>query len=606
MTIRRIFISFLALAAAVAVAVGQTSVEISLPRNARVGSRFTITVTVNNPDGNVSAPKLPDLPGCTFIGGPGTSTSTSVSIINGRMQRSETQSYTYSFQGDKEGEVSVPSIAVSVNGKTYSTQPGRFVIGAGSPQQGGAAGGAQSSARRPGANSGNFEVGPNELYMAVGISANNVYEQQAVEAVIKLYSTNMQVEGLATSSLPTFDGCLIESLGMPQTIEWRPETVGGRQIYSAVVYRALLYPQRAGSIELKGGEYTAQAYRQTYVQDIFGYRPMMESKEVKLKPRSTTLTVKALPAPQPAGFSGAVGKFDISARLVGNSFKTNEASTIIYTIEGTGNIKFLSAPKIDFPSEFEVYEPSVDNSARVSGRNMTGTQTAEYTFVPQSVGKFKIGAYDFIYFNPATASYETVRCEGYDIDVAKGADVSSAAVGGKQDIQAKNTDIHHIRLGADRPGSPHGFMARSALYWAAYPLLLIVMFVIAGVLYRSRRADPDGRRLNRAGKVARKRLAKAGKLLRAKQYDGYYEELLRALQSYLSDKLAIPASQMSRENVMATLAARGVSEETQQRLAAVLNECEMARYTPQSSADAAGNTYGDARGVIDEIESLKS
>ena len=389
MTIRRLFISFFAVAAAVAVAIGQTSVEISLPRNARVGSRFTITVTVNNPDGNVSAPKLPELSGCTFIGGPGTSTSTSVSIINGRMQRSETQSYTYSFQGDKEGEVSVPSIAVSVNGKTYSTQPGRFVIGAGSPQQGGASAGNQPS-RRPGANSGNFEVGPNELYMAVGISANNVYEQQAVEAVIKLYSTNMQVEGLATSSLPTFDGCLIESLGMPQTIEWKPETVGGRQLYSAVVYRALLYPQRAGSIELKGGEYTAQAYRQTYVQDIFGYRPMMESKEVKLKPRSTTLTVKALPEPRPAGFSGAVGKFDISARLVGNKFKTNEASTIIYTIEGTGNIKFLSAPKIDFPSEFEVYEPSVDNTARVSGRNMTGTQTVEYTQLASSASEHTI------------------------------------------------------------------------------------------------------------------------------------------------------------------------------------------------------------------------
>ncbi len=605
MTIRRLFISFFAVAAAVAVAIGQTSVEISLPRNARVGSRFTITVTVNNPDGNVSAPKLPELSGCTFIGGPGTSTSTSVSIINGRMQRSETQSYTYSFQGDKEGEVSVPSIAVSVNGKTYSTQPGRFVIGAGSPQQGGAPAGNQSS-RRPGANSGNFEVGPNELYMAVGISANNVYEQQAVEAVIKLYSTNMQVEGLATSSLPTFDGCLIESLGMPQTIEWKPETVGGRQLYSAVVYRALLYPQRAGSIELKGGEYTAQAYRQTYVQDIFGYRPMMESKEVKLKPRSTTLTVKALPEPRPAGFSGAVGKFDISARLVGNKFKTNEASTIIYTIEGTGNIKFLSAPKIDFPSEFEVYEPSVDNTARVSGRNMTGTQTVEYTFVPQSVGKFSIGAYDFIYFNPSTASYETVRCEGYDIDVEKGADVSASAQGGKQDIQAKNTDIHHIRVGADGPGAEGGFMARSAFYWTVYPLLLVVVFALAAIYYRSRQADPEGRRLNRAGKVARRRLAKAGKLLRAKQYDGYYEELLLALQSYLSDKLAIPASQMSRDNVMATLAARGASEETQQRLAAILNECEMARYTPQSSADAAGNTYDDARGVIDEIESLKS
>lgn len=602
--LRRLFISIILVAGALSAAFAQTSVEISLPRNARVGQRFTVTVTVNNPEGNVSTPKALTLSGCSFVGGPGTSTSSSINIINGHMQRSESRAYTFTYLAEEEGTVKVPSVSLTVDGKTYSTQPGQFNISAGQPaQQGGGAAGSQAQRANRG---GDFEIGPNELFMRVVPSASGVYEQQAVEVSIKLYSSNQQVEGLTTSSLPTFDGCLIESLGMPQTIDWRSETVGGRQMYSAVVYRALLYPQRAGTITLSGGEYTAQAYRQTYVQDFFGYRPMMETKEVKLKPHTATITVKALPEPKPAAFSGAVGKFKASARLVGNVFKTNEASSIIYTIEGTGNIKFLSVPKIDFPTEFEVYEPAVENNSRVSGSNMTGTETVEYTFVPQSVGKFNIGGYDFVYFDPSTGSYETVEVGGFEVDVKKGANVSSVAIGGKQDIQAKNTDIHHIKPGADKRAGRGGFMARSAVYWSVYPILAVVVLALAFVFYRRRQADPSGRKLNKAGKVARKRLAKAGKFLRARQYDGFYEELLRAMQSYLSDKLQIPASQLSRDNVMSTLQARGASEELRNKLLNILNDCEMARYTPQSSGDAAGQTYDDAREVIDSIERLKS
>ncbi len=600
MALRRLFISIIVAVATVAAAMAQTSVEISLPRNPRVGQRFTIAVTVNNPDGNVQPPKALTLSGCSFVGGPGTSTSSSVSIINGRMQRSETKSYTFTYLADEEGTVKVPAVTVTVNGKQYSTQPGQFTVSAGQPaQQGG--GGASASRPAPG---GNFEIGPDELFMRVVVSQSSAYEQQAVEASIKLYSSNQQVEGLTTSALPTFDGCLIESLGMPQNIEWHSENVGGRQMYSAVVYRALLYPQRAGTITLNGGEYTARAYRQTYVQDFFGYRPSMESRDVKLKPRSTTLTVKALPEPKPAGFNGAVGKFRASSKLVGNSFKTNDAASIIYTIEGTGNIKFLNVPAVDFPSEFEVYEPSVDNSARVSGSNMTGTETVEYTFVPQSVGKFTIGGFDFSYFDPSSGQYVTIPVEGYEIDVKKGANVSATAVSGKQDIKAKNTDIHHIRPNASAPAARAGFMSQSAIYWSLYPLLLVVAGAIMFVMWRSRNADPEARKLRQAGKVARRRLNKAGKLLRAKNLDGFYAELLRAMQSYLSDKLGLPASQLSRDSISEALVRRGASPELISNLYSLLNDCEMARYTPQTSG-AADQSFAAAREVINSIEDLK-
>lgn len=600
---KRLFISLISIFVAIGVW-PQTSVEVSVPRTQLSGRRFTVNITVNNPDGNVSAPKAPTLEHCTFLGGPGVSSSTSVSVINGRMERAESKTYSYTYQADEAGNVKVPAMSVSVNGKTYSTQAKQFTItdsgqSGTSPQQ--------SAGNRPsnGKTSADFQIGANDLFMTVGVSKPSVFEQQAVECSIKIYSSNMQVDGLSIQNIPSFDGCLVEVIGTPQTIDWHEEKVGGRQMYAAVVYRALLYPQRAGTITLSGGEYNVSAYRQVWVQDFFGYRPVTENKELKIKPKSVTLTVKALPEPKPAGFTGAVGSFKASSRLVGNSFKTNEASSIIYSIEGTGNIKFLPEPQIDFPSEFEVYDPSVDNSAHVSGHNMTGTETIEYTFVPQSVGKFKIGGFDFVYFDPSTASYKTIPIEGYDIDVKQGATVSGSGVVGKQDLKSKNTDIHHIRLNASKPTKAPSYLHKSALYWISYVILAVIFAAAIFMLIKSRGKDMASRRHIKAGRAARKRLATAGKLLSAKKYDDFYAEMLRAMNNYLSDKLRIPASQLNRDNIIAELNANNAPEKLDAQLLEILDACEIARYTPQNSSEDADKIYQQARNVIDSIEHLK-
>jgi hypothetical protein len=605
----------------------QTSVEVSLPRNPEVGNRFSLTVTVNNPDGTIGAIKPPTLNGCTYVGGPGVSTSSYTSIINGRMQSSKSTSYTYTYVADSEGTVKVAAIDVTVNGKSYSTNAGQFTVLPASqrsnrgnsgnsgydPFMGGArsaAQAAQAAAQQQGggASSSDFKVGANDLFMRVELSQSSVYEQQAVECVIKLYSINGQVTSLAAATIPAFDGCLIENIGAPKNIDWSREHINGENYYTAVVYRALLYPQRAGDITLSGGEYSVGVYRQVLVQDFFSARPVMQEKEVKLKPRATTLHVNALPQPKPADFSGAVGHFTASARLVGNNFKTNEASTLIYTVDGTGNIKFLTEPQLDFPAEFEVYDPHVENNAHISGKNMTGTQTVEFTFVPQSVGKFHIGSHNFVYFDPSKREYVTVPVEGFDIDVAKGADVSSSASSNsKQDIESKNTDIHHIKPGADAAAETPNFITNKAWYWLLYPLLILALVVALIAYSRSAtaRADKDGQRLNKANKVARKRLSVASKALKSKQYDRFYESLLQALQGYLSDKLTLGASQLSRETISARLQERGAADELIDELTGILDECEMARYTPQSSPEQADQTYSRAAAVINQIENLK-
>lgn len=621
---RRLFISLFLTLGAVFAALAQTSVDMSLPRNARVGSPFTISINVVNPEGNVATPSAPDLEGCTFRGGPAVSTSVSRQIINGRSSSSTIKAYTFTYTCDAERTVKVPSVTVNIGGKEFSTQPGQFAVSA---ARGGNRGGfpagmpdpfgdpfsdpffddffedfGQPSA--PVANE-DFRTGADELYMRVEVNKSTVYEQEPVEVAIKLYASRQQVENLMAQGAHVFDGCLIEPYPAVTTLSWTPTKGPKGPMYSAVVYRALLYPQRAGEISLKGDDYTATVVRQVMVQDLMGYRPYMQNTQVNLTPRPATITVKPLPEPKPADFSGAVGRFKANGELIGNKFRTNEAGTVVYTFEGTGNIKYFTAPAVTFPDEFEAYEPNVTTDARISGGNTTGSQRVEYTFVPQAVGKFHIDEYRFVYFDPAANAYKTEIVPGFDLDVEQGAAVSSSTASSKLDVKPKNTDIHHIKVGADKPAKQPSYLSTSKLYWAIYPVLIVLFAAGCYLYFRMRRADIKGRRLKGAGKVARKRLSKAGKFLRAHNYDAFYEELLRALQSYLSDKFQIPASQLNRDKIQETIAERGGDDELREQIINILNDCEMARYTPQSSG-AAEMTYEHARQAIDSIEHLKS
>ncbi len=591
-----------------------TSVEVSLPRNPVEGERFSLTITVNNADANIVTPSAPDLDGCTFLGGPGVSTGMSTSIINGHRQSTSSTSYSFTYRADKAGAVKVPAIEVKVGGKAMLTNAGQFtVLKASERQQSGQGGGIYpgqgSGASRPSGSAADFRVGPSDLFMRVELSQGTVYENQAVECVIKLYSINAQIRSISAATVPTFDGCLIESLPTPANIEWNREHYNGENYYTAVISRSLLYPQRSGEISLGGGEYTVNVYREMIVQDFPFPRRVMDDKDVTLKPHAATLKVTPLPLPQPEGFNGAVGQFSAETRLVGNTFKTNEAATLIYTIKGTGNIKYLKEPTLDLPSEFELYDPHVENDAHVSGRNMTGTMTVEYTFVPQSVGEFRIGGSEFVYFDPSRRDYVGISLPSYEINVAQGANVSNSAVsfGGKRDIEAKNTDIHYIKLGATGSGQHVSYMAHSTWFWLVFPVG-IVLVAVALMLYRRSRSalsDVNARRLNKAGKVARRRLAAASKALRQRQYDVFYAELLSALQGYLGDKLQIAGSQLNRENVTSRLIDDGADRELTSRLTSVLDECEMARYTPHLSPEQADKVYDEATDIINRIENLK-
>lgn len=592
----------------------QVSFKVSAPRTVQAGERFAITYILRNSDEAPSQPKVSQTPGLTMLYGPSTSTSVSQVVTNGRMVSSSRIEYTYFYKADNPGKYSVGEASISVGGKRYTTSPVELTVVAGSFSNRQQSQGNQQSQsqqqRQPvdiydvDTQSADRPVESNDVFVRIILSKPVAYEQEAIECTIKLY-TKYQISSFFPTLQPSFDGFLIQELDIQPTLNQEEEYRGSRYM-TAILKKCIIFPQKSGKLTINSGNYDIKVVQYNNVNMGFFTVRDPQEKEIKVKSNSASVDVKQLPFPQPDGFNGAVGTFTAESRLVGNSFRTNDAATLIYTIKGTGNIKYLKEPVIDFPDEFEQYTPKTDIQADVNGQNVTGTMTVEYTFVPQSVGDFKIGENKFVYFNPATKQYVTIDTPSYNIKVAKGAG-SSVSDTERKDIEAKNTDILHIVTGDKSPSLSHVNVVEKWWYWALYIAGIAALAATASLYARNIRRSSDivGSRLAKANKTAKRRLRTAEKFATSGNDEKFYEEMLKALWGYISDKLAIPASQLTRQNVSEKLNAAGVGEDVTTPLMDIIDTCEMARYTPQKSDDEMQQLYNRATAAINAMENIK-
>lgn len=584
----------------------QARFEVSAPKSVPAGERFAVTYVLRNAEG--SSLKVAQVPGITLLYGPSVSTSQSTQVINGRMSSSSRIEYTYFYKAEKPGKYSIGEASIVVNGKTMKTTPVSLTVSqsTASTDKQSSSGGSQSAVDiyDIDTQSADRSVNADDVFVRIILSKSSAYEQEAIECTIKLY-TRYQISSFFPTLQPSFDGFLIQELDLQPTLNQEEEFKGSRYM-TAVLKKCIIFPQKSGRLTINSGNYDIKVVQYNNVNMGFFTVRDPQEREIKVKSNSASIDIKPLPTPQPEGFTGAVGVFSVDSRLVGNTFRTNDAATLLYTIKGTGNIKYIKEPIIDFPSEFEQYTPKSDIQAEVTGQNVTGTMTIEYTFVPQSVGDFKIGSDKFVYFNPSTKEYVTLDTPVYNIKVSKGAN-STPSESERQDIAAKNTDILHIFTGDKNPAQSHILIAQQWWYWMVYVLGIIGLVCVTAMYSRHARkaSDIQGTRLAKANKIAKKRLRIAEKFANSGNEEKFYEEMLKALWGYISDKLTIPASQLTRQNVSEKLAAAGVSETVISPLMEILDRCEMARYTPQKSPDEMNQIYSEATRAINGMESTK-
>ncbi len=575
---------------------------VQAPARVYKGEKFAVTYRLTDAQGN--EPKVQQINGCKFIYGPSVSTRQSYHIVNNQSTSSSATDYTYYYRADNTGEYTIGAASISVNGKALRTQPKKIVI-VDSPVSDNSSSN-QSSSNRPvtiddiETQSADRSVSKNDVFVRIILSKPTAYEQEAIECTIKLY-TKFGISQFFPTKQPSFDGFLIEEVNFQSSLN-QVEVYNGQRYLVALLKKCIIFPQKSGKLTINSGNYDLNVVQ--YDNTNLGFMSFSTPRERKIQVTSNTasIDIKPLPSPQPEGFSGAVGQFDISSKLVGNNFRTNDPATLIYTITGTGNIKYVKEPQIDFPSEFELYSPKSTYDTKVVGNNVTGKVTVEYTFVPQTIGKFTIGSDKFVYFDPSSAQYVTLETPTYPIDVKQG--VESVE---KKDVTIKNKDILHIITGDKHPSLEHNTIINEWWYWLLY-VVLIGGLITAVKIYGRKMAlaaDIRGMRLAKANKVAKKRLRLAEDYMKENKGDKFHEEVLRAVWGYLSDKLGIPVSQLSRENISSELIAYGADEQLCNNFIKVLDECEMARYAPAASHEQLETIYSEASESINSLESIK-
>lgn len=598
---------FLFIVATMAAFADDVKFTASAPKSVAVNQQFRLTYVVNS--GDVSEPSIPDIEGFEILVGPSSSRQTSMRNINGKVTHSSSVTFTYILMATREGEFTLPAATISVNGKKITSNSLKIKVFPGDDSSSSSTG--QQSNQRSSSvqHRASTDISKDDLFVLATLNKTNVYEQEAVLLTYKVYS-RVNLVSLDTP-MPDLKDFNTQEVSLPQNRTSEVENYNG-QLYETAVWRQfVLFPQKSGQIEIPSLTFEAVVAVQTRrSMDPFEMMFSGGAYDVEVKRKLHTgkllLNVKKLPAVNSENFSGAVGKFDISASLNKDVFKTNEEFTLKVTVKGTGNMKLMGNPKIDFPPGLYVFDPVINNEFSLSGRGFTGEKVYEYVITPKVSGEQVVPSAEFTYFDTSTGAYKTVSTQPFTINVAKGKDAASTASGtyvAKEKGELLANDIRHIKLGKESDGDK-GEVFASPFYFLFYVSALL-LFLLSIIVYRKRVADNANvtlMRTKKASKVAVARLKSAKKLMDANDSNGFYDEILKAHWGYMGDKLGIPVSRLTKETVSSELLERKVDADIVSELNDVLNECEFARYAPGDPAATMDKIYRQSIDVISKME----
>ena len=592
---------------------GDVTFRVSAPSTVEAGGKFRVQFTVNTQ--NVSNFIAPDFKGFEVIYGPATSSQSSFQMINGRTSQSSSIIYTYVLLSDVQGTYTIGSASVQVEGKTVRSKPVQVRVlpaGAGGSAYGG--GGSSSNGSASGRQSNvpvttGQGITSKELFMTATASRTSVHEQEAILLTYKIYTLVdlRQLDG----KLPTLDGFQIQEIPLPRTKEFSLEHYNGRNYRTVVWSQYLLFPQKSGKLTIPSITYEGVVVTRNQNIDPIEAFFNGQSGLLELKKKITTpaLTINVSPLPnKPADFSGAVGKFTLSSSISTQEVDANEAVTLKISVKGSGNMKLIATPEVNFPKDFDTYDAKVNDNFQLTRTGLAGNKDFEYLFVPRHAGTYDIPAVKFTYFDTEARTYKTLTTEPYTIKVNKGKGGAGQSVsnysGQQQDVQQLNQDIRFIKTGDVALHQQGDTFFGTWKYWTAYllPFLLFVLFIVMGRKRMKTNANVALTRGKKANKVALRRMKTAKTLLDSHDVSKFYEEVLRALWGYVGDKFNMSQESLNKENIEQSLTSRNVPAEQIGQFMKVLNDCEFARYAPGDVNENMENVYNSAISAITKME----
>jgi len=545
------------------------------------GEKFQLIYSLNEEGEDL---RLPKLEGFSILMGPYVTESSSTQIINGKVSRSKQYTYTYILKCDTPGSYTIDPAQVTVDGKKYSSNSLNIEVvkNQGSTQT--------NTQEDQSSDDNNFSK--DDLFITVTKNKSSVFIGEPVVLTTKIY-TLINLDNISDIKHPDFRNFIVQDISTPQNMQWSYEIVNNKQYQVGTFEQKVLYAQKSGKIDIDPTEIEfliKQRVRRTrsIFDDFFDNNYRMIKKRVKSKPLQ--IDVKPYPQPQPEGFIGGVGNFKMNVTSSLNQAKVNDGITIKIDISGIGNHKLIENPKLNIPTDFDTFDPTVKNNFTNTLSGMKGNKTLEYLIIPRFGGEYTIDPIKFSYLNPQTGQYVTLASEPIHISVAKsdnqegnGNTYIPSAIN-REDVKFVGKDIRFIKTDKIKLFEKGVFFYGSLFFYLGYlgPLILLV---IAYIVYRKRIHENANIQLvknKKANKMAQKRLKKSAIYLSQNNHEAFYDEILKALYSYLSDKLFLPISELSKEKASELITSKGVSNEVKEELIEILDTCEFARFSPSS------------------------
>jgi hypothetical protein len=564
------------------------------------GQQFTITFNVNTGGGEFSAPSFSPF---YKLMGPQTSYSSSTEIINGRMSTRTSYAYVYYLQAMKEGTFVIPPAVFTYKGKEYRTDSMRIEV---------SGGGSAQRQNAPGKSSGNENADvetSGDIFVNLSVNRKDVYVGEPILASVKLF-TRVDLSGINEIKYPSFNNFLKTDIETPPLTSLQQENINGVSYGTGVIQRFLLYPQVAGQVTIDPVQITVLAQQKSGQSDPFfgDFFASYQTVPKALASKAVSVNVKPLPGTKPDDFSGVVGKIDMKSTLNKDSVNVNDAVNFKITISGTGNLKIASTPSLKMTPDVEIYDPKISDDLKTGMNGASGSKTFEYLLIPRHYGDFTIPPVTYSYFNTSTGKYEKLTTPEYHFYARKVNDQQSGITvfGGvsREDVKYLGKDIRFIKSEPGRLFKAGKILISESSFYLVYIIsfMAFLLILFAKREHVRRNADLSLVRNRKAGKVAVRRLHTAALCLKNQQIDKFYEEILKALWGYLSDKLSIPGSSLTRVNASEALTAKGVTEDKIASLNNILDTCEYARFAPSASGTEAEKIYEGASVFIRSVE----
>jgi hypothetical protein len=597
------------------------------PKNVPLNQQFQLTYVIENAEGrNLKLPKLDDF---QLLAGP--QTSQSVQWINGNMTQSV--SYTYFLKPKKEGTFKIGKAVVNISGANVESNEVSITVTAPSQQT------AQSNQRsnqpfsfdpfedpfedpfdifnqRRGAREPETQVSESDLekqiqenvFLRLTADKTSVYEGEHLTASLRLYY-RLNFGNVQMSTAPKFDGFWNQEIPIDPNQKPKIENINGKEFYVLDVQKYDLYPQRAGTLKITPAELSmiVQAQIQSKSRSIFDvFGPQVKNLNYKAQSKAISISVKPLPEDdKPISFDGAVGQLKIESSLSKNEGKTDEAITLSIKISGNGNLQTIEVPKPDVPEEFEVYDPKTKES--ISG--MSGYKQSDYLLIPRQPGSYVLTTPAFSYFDPKLGKYVSAAAKEFSIEVtgkpstAALSSTTDNTTASKEDIKQLGSDIRFIKTNPEEFKPSRNFVGSSL----DYGLLISPVFLFFIAFVYKRKADKDnadiiGVKVRRANKIAKKRLSSASVFLKNKDSKLFYDEISRAVQGYLSDKLLIPIADLSRDTIEETLNKKGIEPTLVDKTLKLLETCDFALYANNGDTASMQQQYDMAVNIISSLD----